>query len=319
MEIGSFIELQFPKGREYYRGDTDIARLNSGRSALLYAFRCTGRRVLWLPYYQCDCVRDYFRREGCELRFYRIDEHFEPVALEPAADEAVLLVNYYGVMSHGRLTSLARRYEHVIIDDCQAFFAKPADGAFNVYSARKFIGVPDGAYVIGHGAQSLCSALGQSFSSDTAAYLLQRIEYGCEGKAYDSRRRNEERIEREGMLRMSKLTRAILDGTDYGPIMKKRRDNFAYAHSLFRDINRLDPLRYYDDGCVPMTYPLVAEDGGLLGRLLAHKHFQGHWWSYLVDEMPADSFEYYLSRYMIPITIDQRYGPRELDYIRSIV
>ena len=186
-------------------------------------------------------------------------------------------------------------------------------------SARKFVGAPDGAYVLGPGAERRCNGYERSFSSDTASYLLERIEYGCEGRAYAARIRNEERIEREGVMRMSKLTRAILDGTDYGEIVRKRRENFAYAHSLFRDVNRLDPLRYYADDCAPMVYPLLIEDDGLLGRLLAHKHFQGHWWSYLLDEMPEDSFEYYLSRYIVPVTIDQRYGREELDFIRSVV
>lgn len=319
MEIGSFIELQFPKGKEYYRGDKDIARLNSGRSALLHAFRRTGCRAVWIPYYQCDCVRDTFLQNGSKVKFYRIDENFDPVGLSPAEDEAVLLVNYYGVMSHDRMRSLAASFAHPVIDDSQAFFALPVEGAYNVYSARKFVGVPDGAYVLGPGAERSCDGYGQSVSGDTAAYLLERIEYGCEGRAYASRRRNEERIDREGVRRMSKLTRTILDGADYGEIAAKRRENFACAHALFRDVNRLDPLRYYADDCVPMVYPLLVEDDGLLDRLLAHKHFQGHWWSYLLDEMPEDSFEYYLSRYIIPITIDQRYGREELEYIRSIV
>ena len=319
MEIGSFIEFQLPRRREYHRGETDIARLNSGRAALWYAFRCTGCRVLWLPYYQCDSVRDYLLRQGCELKYYHIDDRFDPVDLTPAAEEAVLLVNYYGVMSHARMTALAKPYSHVVIDNAQAFFAKPVEGAYNVCSARKFVGAPDGAYVIGPDAQRFLGEYEQGFSSDAAVYLLERIEYGCEGKAYADRARNEERIENEGVRRMSKLTRAILDGTDYAGIIAKRRENFAYAHRLFGAINKLDPMRYYADDCVPMVYPLLAEDDGLLRRLLDAKHFQGHWWSYLLEEMPEDSFEYYVSRYVIPITIDQRYGREELDYLRSIV
>jgi hypothetical protein len=68
-----------------------------------------------------------------------------------------------------------------------------------------------------------------------------------------------------------------------------------------------------------MVYPLVVEDDELLQRLLDAKHFQGHWWSYICDEQPADTFEHWLSRYMIPITIDQRYGKEELDYLVSII
>ncbi|MEG2720918.1 MAG: hypothetical protein RR914_06285 [Oscillospiraceae bacterium] len=76
---------------------------------------------------------------------------------------------------------------------------------------------------------------------------------------------------------------------------------------------------YYDETCVPMVYPLVVEDDALLQKLLDNKHFQGHWWSYLLNEMNENDFEYWLSRYIIPITIDQRYGKKELEFIRGIV
>lgn len=40
---------------------------------------------------------------------------------------------------------------------------------------------------------------------------------------------------------------------------------------------------------------------------------------YRVAALPADTFEYYLSRYIIPITIDQRYGRGELEYLNNAI
>ena len=319
MEIGSFIELQFEKGKEYYRGERDVARLNSGRAAIRHAARLLGCGTVHLPYYQCDTVRDFLIRSGVTVKYYRIDEAFDPVGLEPADGEAVLLVNYYGVMSGERMQDLASRFLRVIIDNSQAFFAAPVDGCMNVYSARKFVGVPDGAYVVGPGAERFTDGYPQGYSSDTSLFLLQRIEHGCEGAAYESRTANERRIDAEDVMRMSPLTRAILDGTDYGFIRRKRRENFEIACRLFSDINRIDPTRYYGADCVPMVYPLVVEDDGLLDRLLAAKHFQGHWWSYILGEPGAGDFERLLSRYVIPVTIDQRYGEEELRFVRGLI
>ena len=210
-------------------------------------------------------------------------------------------------------------YKNVIIDNSQAFFAPPAENTYSVYSARKFIGVPDGAYVIGKEAQKYTVEYEQGFSSDTSLFLLQRIEYGCEGKAYGQRTLNEKRIDSEDIKLMSKLTRTILDGADYEFIKNKRKENFEYAAKIFEDVNRIDPTVYYDRTCVPMVYPLLCEDENLLPKLIENKHFQGHWWSYLLKEMPEDSFEYYISKYIIPVTIDQRYGKEELNFIRSLV
>lgn len=318
MEIGSFIELQFPKGLEYYKGETNIARLNSGRVAIWHAFRVLGCEAIWLPYYQCNSVREFLNRKGVTIKYYHIDQNFNPIDLFPEKNDAVLIVNYFGVMSVKRIQTLAKQFANVIIDNSQAFFSKPIEGCMNVYSARKFVGVPDGAYVIGENANMYVDEYEQCYSSDTALFLLQRIEYGCEGKTYQTRTINEERIDTEDAKRMSMLTRSILDGTDYNYICIKRQENFSVASSLFGTINQFNPSLYYDEGCVPMVYPLVVEDDSLLQKLLDHKHFQGHWWNYLLKEVAKDSFEYWLSRYIIPITIDQRYSKAELRHLREV-
>ena len=318
-EIGSFIELELPKGRELFKGDTNIARLNTGRAAIYHAFCVTGCKTIWLPFYQCETVREFLIKKGIEIKYYHQDRFFNPTDLRPNADEAVLLVNYFGIMSHNRMSTLASYYDNVIIDNCQAFFCKPIEDALNVYSARKFNGVADGAYVIGKNAHLYVDEYPQCYSSDTAAFLLKRIEYGCEGEGYKSRTINEERVDSEDIMKMSKLTHAMLDGANYEHNKIKRKENFAYACSLFNGINKIDPTLYSDDETIPMVYPLVVEDDDLLGRLLKAKHFQGHWWHYITEELPETTFEYWLSRYIIPITIDQRYGKEELDYLNSII
>lgn len=319
MEIGSFIELQFLKGKEYYSGELDIARLNTGRVAIWHAFRCTGAKKIWLPYYQCDTVRDFLLRKNVDILYYHIDKHFNPVDLCPKEDDAVLLVNYYGIMSRERMQILSQPYSHSIIDNCQAFFCQPLDCVMNVYSTRKFMGVPDGSYVIGKNAHLLLNEYAQSFSSDTASFLLKRIEYGCEGISYEARSVNESRIDNEDAMRMSKLTHAILDGTDYELIREKRKRNFQIACDLFGGINMIDPLFYYDNDTVPMIYPLLVEDDELINRLLNAKHFQGRWWSYLLEEMEPESVESWISRYIVPITIDQRYGREHLEYLKRVI
>ena len=61
MEIGSFIELQFDKGHEYFKGEKNVARLNTGRAAIFHAFRLSNCNSIWLPIYQCDTVRDFLK------------------------------------------------------------------------------------------------------------------------------------------------------------------------------------------------------------------------------------------------------------------
>lgn len=319
MEIGSFIELQLPKGREYYNQKTDIARLNTGRMGIWHAFRVTGCKRIWIPIYQCDSIRETLDKKGVIVCFYHQDKNFNPIDIDAADDDAVLLVNYYGIMSSARMAELAKSYKHVIIDCAQAFFCKPIWGTLTVYSCRKFVGVPDGSYVIGKNAHLYVEEYPQCYSSDTAAFLLKRIEYGCEGKAYEARSLNEHRIDAEDCMQMSKLTHTLVDAEDYSYNRLKRQENFACAQKLFDNINKINPSLYMDEETVPMVYPLVVEDDELIHKLFAAKHFQGHWWSYICEEQPMDSFEHWISRYIIPITIDQRYGKEELDFLANII
>lgn len=319
MEIGSFIELEFPKGKELYSQSKGTARLNTGRAAIWHALRVFNVSTAWLPYYQCDTVREFLLLKGVKVKYYHIDKDFNPIDLKVDKSEAVLFVNYYGIMSRNRLISLASNFEKVIIDNCQGFFCEPIEDCMNVYSARKFVGVPDGAYVLGKGAEKYVDDYPQCYSSDTAGFLLKRIEYGCEGIGYEARNINEHRIDAEDVMKMSKLSRTILDGSDYVYIMQKRRENFAIADLFFAGINQINPLRYFDSTCVPMVYPLVVENDSLLKELQDKKHFQGHWWSYLLGEMDLKDFEYWISRYIIPITIDQRYGKKEMEYLSRVI
>ena len=317
-EIGSFIELELPKGQELYRGD-DVVRLNTGRAAIWHAFRLTGAKAIWLPYYQCETVREFLTKKNCQIKYYHIDKEFNPIDIEQRADDAVVLVNYYGIMSYDRMKKMSSAYRNVIIDNSQAFFSQPVETAYNVYSARKFVGVADGSYVVGKGASRYYEEYEQGYSSDTAAFLFKRIEYGCAGKSYEARQVNESRIDTEDILKMSPLTRAMLDAADYEGNKEKRKANFEYAHSLLGDINCIDPLLYNDDTVVPMVYPFVVENDELLSVLLSAKHFQGHWWKYITEELPENTFEHWLSRYIIPITIDQRYDKEDMDYLYSVI
>lgn len=313
-EIGSFIELGFKKNLEYYNGN-DIARLNSGRAAIYHSLKVLGCNKVYLPYYQCETVRKFLVRKGIEIRYYFINSNFEPILEEVPTDYAVIIVNYYGIMSRERMRLLREKYNNVIIDNAQGFFFQPMDGCMNVYSPRKFIGVPDGSYVIGKNAINDTKDYDEDFSSGTSLFLLQRIEYGLEGIAYESRKQNEDRIDNSDIKLMSKLTRTILDGTDYKDIITKRKENFAIARRLFDKVNLLTLSNLVDIECVPMVYPLIIDKEGLIEKLIDEKIFQGRWWSYLLNEMKKDTFEYYVSKNLVPITIDQRYNYDDIQFM----
>lgn len=319
MEIGSFIGLDLKNSGEYYSGDRNIARLNSARAGIYHACRLYNCKSIHIPYYLCPTVKNFLESKNIHVSFYFISDEFEPLNLRQDDDHAILLVNYFGILSNSKIKMLAKQFENVIIDNSSAFFSNPVDGCYNVYSPRKFLGVPDGCYVIGKDANQSTELYNYDYSSLTASFLLKRLEFSLE-ETYKERMKNEQRIDESDVLKMSKVTRALLNNIDYSSIKLKRGKNILKAHDLFKKLNLLDPLKFIDNSCIPMVYPLVIEKIDLTDKLVKNKIFVGRLWNIVLKDVPENSFEAWLSRYLVPIPIDQRYGIRELTYIyRKIV
>jgi hypothetical protein len=318
-EIGSFLEMDLRPGKEYFAEEINLARLNSGRGGIYHAMRLMNCNTVYLPYYLCPDVSLFLKDRAINIKFYLISERFEPQLIDNEDGSAVLIVNYFGLFSRQKLNQLKSKYRNVIIDNCGAFFMPHIENCYCIYSCRKFFGVPDGCYVVGPGAGSVsfydypCDQ-----SSDTAAFLLKRIEKGCSA-VYEERMKNEERIDHAGVLKMSDLTRALMSSLDYDLIAAKRRDNFRFASSLYRQLNLINPDLFGDDNIVPLFYPLVINDKELVEKLKINEIYTGRRWNNVLKEVPPDSFEAFLSSLMVPLPIDQRYGEEELNYCYNIL
>jgi hypothetical protein len=317
-EIGSFIELDLRNTGEYYSGNSNIVRLNSARAGIYHACRLFNCTSVYIPYYLCPTVKEFLTRKKIDVKYYFISEEFEPVNIRQDPDSAIVIVNFFGIIANNLLKKSSGQLKNIIIDNSPAFYSNPLNGCFNIYSPRKFFGVPDGCYVIGEGAEKFTDEYDQDYSSETSLFLMKRIEFGSSA-IYDERMKNEERISKADILKMSILTESLLNSIDYSNIKKKRQQNFHFVHNLYKGINLVDPFRFMDTECVPMIYPLVVKDPDLVEKLKEKKIYTGRWWKHVVAEVPENSFEARLSKFMVPIPIDQRYGKKELTYCYEVL
>lgn len=317
-EIGSFISLDLKDSGEFYNSEINIARLNSARAGIYHSCRLYNCNSIYVPYYLCPAVKLFLTKNGIKVKPYYINERFEPLSLKQKNGHAVLLVNYFGILSESKIRGLASQFHNVIIDNSAAFYSNSVDGCYNVYSPRKFFGVPDGCYVIGYNAEKNTEDYKQDFSSVTASFLLKRIEFGLTD-IYKERMQNEDRIDNSGILNMSLLTKTLLSNIDYSKIKRKRLKNFYLAHRLFKEINRIDPSLFIDFRSIPMVYPLVVEKEDMVDKLKDNSIYTGRWWKHVLTEVPETSIEAWLSKYMIPIPIDQRYDEKEIRFIYEIL
>jgi hypothetical protein len=316
MEIGSYLELDINKTGEWYSGTNNIARLNSARAGIYHAFRLLDCSVLYLPYYICPTVTKFLESKGVVLKRYSINEKFEPQVTHIEVNACIVMVNYFGILSSKFLAKYVNLFEKVIIDNGPAFFNPPLEGCYSVYSSRKFFGVPDGCYVIGNQAEKYTEEYKNDFSSETSLFLFKRHEVGS-GAAYEDRMKNENRIDSSDILNMSKLTHTLLKGINYDSIKRSRRSNFDFCLKQYEHLNLLDVGMHLDESCVPMVYPLVIEQKNLMEKLRERQIFTGRWWNHVLNEVEPNTFEAWLSNYMLPLPVDQRYPSVELELVFS--
>jgi len=118
---------------------------------------------------------------------------------------------------------------------------------------------------------------------------------------------------------MSELTQDLLLSIDYETIKQKRMANFRFAHKLFKKFNMFNIEGLVGSEATPMVYPLLIEQEDIVTILKDNNIYTGRWWAHVLQSVDSTRIEHKLSKYMIPIPIDQRYGEKELNLIYSII
>lgn len=310
MEIGGYLSLESRNGEEYYYGK-NVYRFNSARSALKEFLSNTSFKRIYLPVYLCESVKNSLYDIDIEIRFYHINERLLPEIKFIQKDEVILITNYFGI--HRNKIEFVNMYKNVIFDNTQAFFEKPIEEAFNIYSCRKFFGVTDGAYLIGNVEMDGCI---EEYVPQYANYLLDAITFST-NYAYSNSLNNEKQIEKDGIKNMSKLSLQILKNINYNDIIKKRLDNYKILKEGLIGLNELDDS--LEDSSVPMVYPFLVKSELLRSHLINKKVYIPQWWRYILDSKIGNEYENKLTQYLLPLPIDQRYGTNEMNNIIDII
>ncbi len=299
--IGGYFGLELAHGSEYHK---DAIRLNTGRNCLEYILRARGYKKVYLPYYTCEVVLEPFAKLGVGYEFYHIDIHMEiRDKFTLKANEALLYVNYYGLKQRYVESLAAKVRERLIVDNTQAFYAKPIKGIDSFYTCRKFFGVPDGAYL--YTDKFLNVELEQDKSYDRFRSLTKRIDLGAEAGYADFHELSETLVG-QPIKRMSKLTQRMMQGIDYTGIANQRRANFKKLDEVLGASNTIDlPL---EDDAVPMVYPYMSQVKGLREKLIDNKIFVARYWPNVLEWANDTDIDYLFAFQMQPLPIDQRYG-----------
>lgn len=311
--IGGYFELELPPANA--TPYPDALRFQSARAAFLSLLRDGRAKRVWAPKYICDSMMAPLLAERIPICFYGIDENFAiGTVVDLEKNDWLLYVNYFGICNRVE-DALLRQFNpsQIVLDHAQAFFAPPRDCLANLYSPRKFFGIPDGGLLISQLVKSEPQGIDDG-SVSRSAYLLMRHDGSAE-TGYASYKRAEESLEDMKPRRMSRLTERLFGAIDFEAARLRRNENFKYLHERLRRFNRLaiDPLEVNG----PLCYPLLFEQSGARERLRKERIFLPVYWPEVMKRAATRDFETHLVDRCLPIPCDQRYSTSDLEVIVS--
>jgi hypothetical protein len=310
--IGGYSGLELNKFKEYHG---EALSLNTGRNCLEYILRANEYKNIYIPFYICDAIFEPINKLNIKFDYYNIDESLDPVFSSTLNEEdAFLYVNYFGVKKK-TVEKLASKFKNLIVDNTHDFFVNPLIGPDTFYSARKFFGVPDGAYL--YVKNKLHITFEQDYSYNRMEHLLIQTDIGTV-EGYKSFCKNEGLLSQQPIRIMSHLTKALLKNIDYENAKRLRKDNFLILHEKLGELNELKIDA--DESEAPFVYPFLCKNGEKLKeKATNNKIFLDTYWDTVLKKVSRNSMEIKLTKDLLPLPINPIYSKKEIELLGNFI
>lgn len=310
--IGGFFELETPQaGPGYHPG---ACALTNGRACLRWILEKERPTRVYVPFFACGTLYEPIQTMGIDFEFYEIDAALGPANLpEPAAGELFVLINYYGLKNE-LAAALAQQFgRRMVIDDTHRFFHRGYPSTYSFTSARKYFGVPDGAYLYGSNADI------EKIPRNTDVSILHSVKrlLGCQDEAYCEYVAYESSLGCD-LKRISLLSERLLSGVDYELAKQRRIANFGTLHHYLHSYNTLsiDPTRMD----VPFCYPFMPHRNVGKDILAAQKlYIPAYWPDILERNFDGYDLEKDITQRLLPLPVDQRYVTEDMERVAKCV
>ncbi|MDB6144812.1 MAG: hypothetical protein JWP80_3856 [Pseudomonas sp.] len=315
--MGGYFEIELKRGNGLY---PHARAFNSARSALQALLSTCNVRRLFIPHYLCAVVPEAVQTIDVEVVRYELSETLELLhSVKLSDDDRLLYVDYFGLKTPYIQNVLAPHYgTRLIVDNSQALFSSPINDVATLYSPRKFVGVPDGGWLVNGPAQMNMPERGISTGRLTA--LLGRLADGPEPH-YSAFLQAEKALGLEGLKSISTSTERLLESIDYHHIKTRRTENLSHLRSRLDRINRFSawPTLPASAMCYPLLMASTTKATALREALLERNIYVPHYWQEVALAPTAPAMEKAWSARLLPLPIDQRYTLEDMDRLASII
>jgi len=312
--IGGFFDFEVFGNRNFYH--SNALGLTNGRACLSYVIDNEEIESVYVPLYSCNTLLEPFKKRNINIKFYNIDNQLNPI-YNPKLNENefYILINYFG-LKEKLINELIEKFgRQLIIDDTHNFFGKGYGKIYSFTSARKYFGVPDGAYL--YGSQNAEINNIPRFTRISLQHNILRLE-GRQEDAFKSYQEYENSLGTE-VLRISKTSETILASIDYEAIMNHRKMNFDVLYDHFQSDNLLHFTRTNID--VPFCYPLLLKNEIDKKLLYAKQIFIPTLWPDILERENRLNYpiEERITRNLLPLPVDHRYDINDMHRLIKVI
>lgn len=306
--IGGFYELLIPeKSFDYHE---DAIALSNGRACIRLITKNLNIKKCYVPNYTCDAVYHPFDLEGVPYELYSIRENMEPETFPNLApDEYFYYINYFGVKSNVVEKLYGIYGNKLIIDNTHDFFKKRQHDCWSFTSARKYFGVPDGAFL--YAPKDINSSF-ERFDKFSLAHSLERLR-GNQEIAFRNYQDYEKSLTSE-INKISLFSEKTLSLVDIKNTTAKRKENFHALNKILENRNKFT-LDNILDGDVPFAYPFLPSINFSKESLYGANIFVPTLWADPLKRDATTAYEKELAENLMPLPIDERYTIDDMKFM----
>lgn len=308
--IGGFYELLLPeKSFDYHK---EAIALSNGRACIGVILKSISIKRCFLPNYTCDAIYHPFDIGNVPYDLYNVDNKMEPLNL-PVLEvgEYFYYINYFGVKNNV-IKKLYKKYgAKLIIDNTHDFFKKKQFDCWSFTSARKYFGVPDGAFL--YSPYPLQNNF-ERFNLYSLQHNVGRLK-GNQMKAFGEYQEYERSLNCE-IKKISLVSEKLLSSVNIDFNVKRRKENFQSLHKKLGHLNNF-VFSDLEDNDTPFAYPFLPEKYFSKSALYPYNIFIPTLWGDALKRDITTLFEKRLAENLMALPVDERYNEQDINFMAN--